>query len=161
MTAEHHRGLRCSAERHIWRLGALPLAIYVKLTALTYGKGNRYFSSKLNLQEFFGASEKGIYDAFRDLERTGWLTRETSLVEAGVYTARASTFRPKNYLLVTHDEWVLTHDAAACAQPDVMPWDADQKENEQLVKQLYAASDGGRWYREMIVSLRQTGRQRS
>jgi hypothetical protein len=142
----------CSPERHLFRSG-LALAVYQKLYGVTHKNGWVYHSSKEALQHFFGASRKGIHNAFKLLVKHGWLEEQDANQEA-LSVARKMEFRPKNYRVVQHNEWALKH-GAQCLD-ETMPWDGEEK--DKLGSDLWNASTGKlQWYANQLRSLRSSG----
>ena len=153
------RGLKCGVECHLWRSG-LELAIYTKLAAVTWDKGEAkhgtYFSSIEIIAQLFGVPYNSAQRAVKSLVKSGWLVQVESTT--GRTSARAlkyETFKSKNYRVVTHKEWAANHkDRCYIAEP--MPWDGEPK--DALALALYRESQGKvRWYPNIIKALRGTG----
>lgn len=150
MTEHVKRGFHCDATWHLRKSGALALAIYTKLGALTYdsitGRHGKYFSSGRKLAEFYGTSENHVTKLLRELKATGWL--EIVGVTPGIY-------KSKNYRYVLHDEWAGAH-PGQCYVREVMAW--DDEEHDELAQALHKHSGGlAYFYKDMLTGLRSTG----
>jgi hypothetical protein len=142
----------CSVERHLFRSG-LALAVYHKLYGLTSKNGWVYHTSKEALEHYFGVSSKGLYNAFKLLVKHGWL-EELDADQETLYEIRKREFRPKNYRVIQHKEWVLAH-AGQCLD-ETMPWDGEEK--DKLGSDLWNVSKGNlKWYAGQLKAVRRSG----
>jgi hypothetical protein len=150
-TLGHHR-FCCSVERHLFRSG-LALAVYQKLYGLTSKKGWVFHTSKEGLQHFFGVSKNGLGNAFKLLVKLGWLEELDANPET-LYEIRKQEFRPKNYRVIPHKEWVLTH-PDQCLD-ETMPWDGEEK--DRLGSDLWNVSKGNlKWFGGQLKAVRRSG----
>ncbi|MGA8555136.1 MAG: hypothetical protein WB630_12030 [Candidatus Acidiferrales bacterium] len=151
MTEHVKRGWQCDSNWHLRKRGALTLAIYNKIGAITYDSTLRnhgvYYSSGRKLAEFFDTSENHVTQVLRQLKADGWLK------VAG--EATTAIYKSKKYHYVQHDEWAQKHPGQCFARPK-MVW--DDEEHDELAQSLYKHSGGQTyWYPEMLTSLRSTG----
>jgi hypothetical protein len=143
------RGFQCDATWHLRKHGALALAIYNKIAAITYDQLSNtygvYFSSGRALAEFYGTSENHVTQVLRELKTAGWLE--------GI--GNAAIYKSKNYHYVLHDEWAAKH-PGKCYVRTPLAWDGE--DHDELAQSLYKHS-GGRtfWHEEMLTALRATG----
>jgi hypothetical protein len=146
--------LYCSAERHLWKGGGIPLAIYGKLYALSADNQGKVFCKIQSLTDFLGCSYDAAWISFKKLVVNGWLER-TDTPPSTIYQMRASEFDGKTYRIISHKEWAERH-PGACVEVLQMPWSSETA--DPLARRLYAASDGKtKWYRNMLAGLRKTG----
>jgi len=142
----------CSVERHLFRSG-LALAVYGKLYGLTSKKGWVYHTSKESLQMWFGVSQKGLSNAFKLLVKLGWL-EELDADPETVYEIKKREHRSKNYRVVPHKEWVLTHQDRCTVEN--MPGDGETK--DKLGSDLWNVSKGNlKWYASQLTAVRKSG----
>jgi hypothetical protein len=69
----HQRGLKCSVERHLVELGAVAMAVYFKVAALTHGGESACWISAQTVADFLDCSPRQTRNAFQRLDETGWI----------------------------------------------------------------------------------------
>lgn len=165
MSTHVKRGFHCDATWHIHQMGALSLAIYDKIGAITRdrltGEYGTWYTSGRSLAEFYGASENHVTSVLRGLRRLGWLRLVghgpgTVIEENGVSrNVKANRYKPKNYRYVTHEEWLKAH-PGRCFVREEMVWDGE--EHDALAQTLHKQSFGMTfWYPNMLAGLRASG----
>ncbi len=146
--------LYCSIERHLWKGGGVPLALYNKMYALSLKNGGLCYCSVETLAEFLGCSYNGAWISVHKLIKNGFLIPGGPEPE-NEYQRRAEEFDKKNYHVVSHKEWAKAH-PGKCITMLVMPWNNEIA--DPLARRLYAASGGKtKWYAGMLKNLRKTG----
>jgi hypothetical protein len=148
MAPRPKRGLKCDANKHLWRLGGVAVAIYWKLYAVTYAGPlghNDYFTSVESMAEFLGCDYSTCSRAFRSLVDAGWLLKDGG----------NNPYKSKNYHIVTHDDWV-PKNPGQCYEREQMVWDGEA--HDKLAQDLWKASNGNTvWQKNLLASLRKTG----
>lgn len=148
MSPRPKRGLQCDANKHLWSLGGAAVAIYWKLYAVTYAGPlghNDYFTSIEAMSEFLGCDYSTCRRAFNALVTDGWLLKAEG----------ENPYKPKNYHIVTHDDWIKTH-PDKCYVREEMVWDGEA--HDKLAQSLWKASGGNtEWHPNMLSSLRKSG----
>jgi hypothetical protein len=148
------RGLICCAEKHLWKYGAVVMAVYSKAAGLTHGGQSHFFTSPKKIAEFLGCSERQSRQAFQRLDETGWLTIITPETKH-LGQLRAQTHSEKIRQWIHHDKWIEAN-PGHCYERETLPWDSEQ--HDTLGRQLYRFSDGKlKWYANELKALRKPG----
>jgi hypothetical protein len=147
------RGFQCDASWHLWEHGALTMAVYAKIAAITYdgitGCYGTYYGSGEMLADFFGAHPDRVTLVLRRMAKDGWLR----LVGAG--PGKKRHFKPKDYQYVTHAEWA-KRNPGKCYVREAMPW--DDEEHDPLAQSLHKVSLGKSfWHPNMLAAIRSSG----
>jgi hypothetical protein len=142
---EKQRGLRCSAEKHLWRYGGAAVAVYSKISKLTYTGSSEYWSTVPEMERFLGCSDRQAREVFSLLHKEGWL----------VFVSSGAKHAHKDRAIVSHEDWAISH-PGRCYEREARPWDGE--EGDQLGKELYRISGGRlRWYANQLRALRSSG----
>lgn len=150
-TPEVKRGLQCDVERHLWKLGAVAVSIYTKISKLTWESQLKqfgtYHTSVEAMAEYLGADYSGTWRAFKTLEKNGWLE---------IVSETKNPYKSKNYRPVGHQQWAERH-PDQCFKPETMTWDGERQ--DLLAQTLWKLSYGKtRWYSSMLKALRRSGK---
>ncbi len=174
-------GFKCCAEWHLRDCGALPLAIYRKIGAMTLDKNpdtgvityRNYYAGIDSMADFFynGATTKGEYQAtwkaFQKLVVIEFIkqlptTQRIAALENGEerpgvkWDLKTTQFRRKDYLFVPHAEWAEAHPGQCYVDPAASPWHGD--EHDELAALLFSLSDGkAKWPEGAMARLRKSG----
>lgn len=134
---------QCSEYFHLAELSPICSLIYGLAYKLTKSGKTKLFASAESIGEYIDRSPDTVRRGFRELEGLGFLKLE-----------RSCKFRPNEYRVLSHKDWITTHPRQCCEKLIYSYTD----EGDPLGRELYSITSGRiRFHKFQIDSYRKLG----